>query len=174
MNGLVAAVLAHYVEIHFGIAISATRLYFFAYVALMFALGYRLRQPTPATEDAPTAVPTPAKSSKRSRRTTAVPTEPGARAGWQQLIVPALLLVLMLALFGYGFITYALPPDKVITGPADLTAGEVFRQSLLQNPRKGFIDWPFVMSLIILSWACLLYTSPSPRDRTRSRMPSSA
>ena len=24
------------------------------------------------------------------------------------------------------------------------------------------------------SWACLLYTSPSPRDRTRSRMPSSA
>ena len=26
----------------------------------------------------------------------------------------------------------------------------------------------------ILSGACLLYTSPSPRDRTRSRMPSSA
>ena len=25
-----------------------------------------------------------------------------------------------------------------------------------------------------LDWACLLYTSPSPRDRTRSRMPSSA
>ena len=23
-------------------------------------------------------------------------------------------------------------------------------------------------------WFCLLYTSPSPRDRTRSRMPSSA
>ena len=23
-------------------------------------------------------------------------------------------------------------------------------------------------------WLCLLYTSPSPRDRTRSRMPSSA
>ena len=25
-----------------------------------------------------------------------------------------------------------------------------------------------------LKWNCLLYTSPSPRDRTRSRMPSSA
>ena len=24
------------------------------------------------------------------------------------------------------------------------------------------------------AWTCLLYTSPSPRDRTRSRMPSSA
>ena len=25
-----------------------------------------------------------------------------------------------------------------------------------------------------IGWLCLLYTSPSPRDRTRSRMPSSA
>ena len=25
-----------------------------------------------------------------------------------------------------------------------------------------------------MDWNCLLYTSPSPRDRTRSRMPSSA
>ena len=32
-------------------------------------------------------------------------------------------------------------------------------------------------ALAVLAWlilACLLYTSPSPRDRTRSRMPSSA
>ena len=28
--------------------------------------------------------------------------------------------------------------------------------------------------LILLPESCLLYTSPSPRDRTRSRMPSSA
>ena len=27
---------------------------------------------------------------------------------------------------------------------------------------------------VFLTWNCLLYTSPSPRDRTRSRMPSSA
>ena len=30
----------------------------------------------------------------------------------------------------------------------------------------------FVLLAVLL--ACLLYTSPSPRDRTRSRMPSSA
>ena len=29
-------------------------------------------------------------------------------------------------------------------------------------------------NLEVLSYRCLLYTSPSPRDRTRSRMPSSA
>ena len=27
---------------------------------------------------------------------------------------------------------------------------------------------------VVLATVCLLYTSPSPRDRTRSRMPSSA
>ena len=47
------------------------------------------------------------------------------------------------------------------------------------------VDWALVcnqgVSFGMLSgdssfkrWACLLYTSPSPRDRTRSRMPSSA
>ena len=30
------------------------------------------------------------------------------------------------------------------------------------------------LELITTLWGCLLYTSPSPRDRTRSRMPSSA
>ena len=37
---------------------------------------------------------------------------------------------------------------------------------------EGYID--FENYLIVLAGACLLYTSPSPRDRTRSRMPSSA
>ena len=34
-------------------------------------------------------------------------------------------------------------------------------------------SWEFLTVVIVL-YACLLYTSPSPRDRTRSRMPSSA
>ena len=53
---------------------------------------------------------------------------------------------------GYGFITYALPPDKVITGPADLSAAEIFRQALLQNARRDFVEWPFILSLLVLSW----------------------
>ena len=34
--------------------------------------------------------------------------------------------------------------------------------------------WPSGPFFLALLLACLLYTSPSPRDRTRSRMPSSA
>ena len=33
---------------------------------------------------------------------------------------------------------------------------------------------PFLGAVQIIVYTCLLYTSPSPRDRTRSRMPSSA
>ena len=39
--------------------------------------------------------------------------------------------------------------------------------------RTGFVHRAVLQDFPDLS-ACLLYTSPSPRDRTRSRMPSSA
>ena len=37
----------------------------------------------------------------------------------------------------------------------------------------SLIDWEVVRK-VVMSWVCLLYTSPSPRDATLSRMPSSA
>lgn len=152
MNALIAAVLAHYVEIHFGIAISATRLHFFVYVALIFALGYRLRQST----SEPTAIVAPgvarARKEKRKGQQNTAPVESTPRAGNSQLLVPAILLTLMLVLLGFGFITYALPPGKVITSPEDLSAIEIFRQSLLQNARRDFVEWPFVMMFFIFSW----------------------
>ena len=36
------------------------------------------------------------------------------------------------------------------------------------------IDWSDSLKTIQSNWICLLYTSPSPRDATLSRMPSSA
>ena len=36
------------------------------------------------------------------------------------------------------------------------------------------VDLIALMIVAVLVLTCLLYTSPSPRDRTRSRMPSSA
>ena len=46
----------------------------------------------------------------------------------------------------------------------DLTGSQKEVDAEMMNIREGE-EW---------STACLLYTSPSPRDRTRSRMPSSA
>jgi len=39
---------------------------------------------------------------------------------------------------------------------------------------KGKTGQGVLFTLLVIINTCLLYTSPSPRDRTRSRMPSSA
>ena len=39
---------------------------------------------------------------------------------------------------------------------------------------ENFVSMDIVTIAEELNYTCLLYTSPSPRDRTRSRMPSSA
>ena len=46
----------------------------------------------------------------------------------------------------------------------------------IANDLRGSVDgWDFKSYVLgMLFYRCLLYTSPSPRDRTRSRMPSSA
>ena len=47
---------------------------------------------------------------------------------------------------------------------------------LLEAQSNGIVTFTYGRSYLNRSdaIACLLYTSPSPRDRTRSRMPSSA
>ena len=52
------------------------------------------------------------------------------------------------------------PPADVFASADDKNMGRVDQAGLLAGAAVNF--------------ACLLYTSPSPRDRTRSRMPSSA
>ena len=45
-------------------------------------------------------------------------------------------------------------------------------QEVVKAQLREFSQHPVLLN--VLFGACLLYTSPSPRDRTRSRMPSSA
>jgi len=55
-----SAIIAHYVEIHLGIAIASTRIYFWVLVALLLALGVRWLIPDPfAPRGAPTGQPAP-------------------------------------------------------------------------------------------------------------------
>jgi len=46
--------------------------------------------------------------------------------------------------------------------------------SVINNSIRGAIDELISSKKVDRIYGCLLYTSPSPRDRTRSRMPSSA
>ena len=43
------------------------------------------------------------------------------------------------------------------------------------NPGQKLLFWTLLLCMLVLLFSgCLLYTSPSPRDRQKSRMPSSA
>ena len=57
---------------------------------------------------------------------------------------------------------------------ADFCSDEKFVDTLLAEIDRLGADWRYDEEVTQLEHACLLYTSPSPRDRTRSRMPSSA
>ena len=43
-----------------------------------------------------------------------------------------------------------------------------------QDEQAAILSSMVRLGVLVWSGGCLLYTSPSPRDRTRSRMPSSA
>ncbi|RME58543.1 MAG: hypothetical protein D6790_11820, partial [Caldilineae bacterium] len=71
---VLSAILAHYLEIHFGIAIAATRTYFWVYSAVLLALGMGWLTPEPFA--APVTGPVPAQTGsgggrrRRTRRST--------------------------------------------------------------------------------------------------------
>ena len=51
-----------------------------------------------------------------------------------------------------------------------INSKDISSTNLDEEMRQSYLD--YAMSVIVSS--CLLYTSPSPRDRQKSRMPSSA
>ena len=61
-----------------------------------------------------------------------------------------------------------IPPAKLMSGDSSSSTFHHFKNSsFLISKIPGILNFKN-------SKSCLLYTSPSPRDRTRSRMPSSA
>ena len=67
--------------------------------------------------------------------------------------------------------------DLTVTaaGPSDTRLVDGASFDVFAGQRLGIIgESGSGKTLTALSALCLLYTSPSPRDRTRSRMPSSA
>ena len=69
--------------------------------------------------------------------------------------------------------------DKIAKEAGGITIPEPLQKGILKAANRllgGAIDVPaaWLEGFAEDFRACLLYTSPSPRDRTRSRMPSSA
>ena len=100
------------------------------------------------------------------------------------LVLPSIILV---GVFVYGFIGKtvfaSLARVKTKSGRVKAPGGWANYSQLLADGRYQHAMWNLLVLTVVfvagtmvfgLLWACLLYTSPSPRDQRGSRMPSSA
>ena len=62
----------------------------------------------------------------------------------------------------------------LITGGADGIGSALVEEFAKQGSRVAFLDVQVDKAAETIARCCLLYTSPSPRDLSTSRMPSSA
>lgn len=148
MMGLLAAVVAHYVEIHFGIAVAATRVHFFVYVALMFLVGYLLPR---RQEEALVEVENAPAGRRRRRRSSSSSTS--SLPGWAGAVAAATYsLTLILGILGYEFMNYVLTKElqTIEDVPGIL---EIIHQAWFINPSKDFANSPFIFLVIVLTWA---------------------
>ena len=80
------------------------------------------------------------------------------------------LLFIMLFMSSLSLLQSQTVVDIIVNSPDHNTLEAAVIAAGLADALSG--DGPF--TVFAPTDACLLYTSPSPRDRTRSRMPSSA
>ncbi len=96
---LLSAVMAHFVEIHFGIAIVVTRLYFWTYAALAVAVGVPL-----VRQRAPTPAPRAARRKRHKRNKQGAPQRRGGVVT-PTLVVLSIMVALVLSVMVVDFIT---------------------------------------------------------------------
>ncbi|HUF37982.1 MAG TPA: hypothetical protein VMN57_05620 [Anaerolineales bacterium] len=150
---VLGAVIAHYVEIHFGIAIAATRLYFWVYSGLLVAVGYwmtlggsygtkaqaalaaRLDPGFPAE---PEQKQTPGIATRKSRRK-------GAPPAWSRpALTGGLTSGILLAALSFNYITNSTRVTSI---------GAIIRRSLTVLPEgTGEIASYGILALFITVW----------------------
>ena len=177
MLALLSAVLAHFIEINFGIAIAATRTYFWVFAAMMVVIGTRLAVEPAAqgnTEKATEAAaeradrvrerPVQRDQRERRRHKGAAPELQPLRAGnpdWLgEVLVLGVVSILILCTMIFDFVTVqAGNPGPLVTIWASLTraAGE---------------SSPVMLVLLFVTWAMIalvglsdLATRPESADR---------
>jgi cyclophilin family peptidyl-prolyl cis-trans isomerase/tetratricopeptide (TPR) repeat protein len=148
---LLSAMVAHFIEIQFGIAIAATRTYFWALAAMMVAVGTRLAmQPTEVTleslgETVPIEEQKPAP--RRRRRGAAPRSAPPARSpsrDWQaSLMILSVMSILILSTMLFNSIT--IQPDNPGLLPT-------IWKSLSQSKGQPL---PVMLVLLLATWAMI-------------------
>ena len=149
---ILATVTAHFIEIHFGIAIAATRIYFWVQAALVVVIGMRWALPSAYTiyqdeEDKSEAEEqsAPRETGKGKRRSSR--SAPARRVNHQLPTLPATTMVDMLIFLTLVFL-YTTNAQQ-LTGPAGILFSSVFQRAA----GGQIISSPFLFVLMLFTWA---------------------
>ncbi|MFQ5885679.1 MAG: tetratricopeptide repeat protein [Anaerolineae bacterium] len=104
---LLSAMVAHFVEIHFGIAIAATRTYFWLYIALLLIIGHPLLEAT-ASKALPASKSNPRR--KRAKKRRVLETKPSWLEGFALLLPYSFLVAFLLITLVFDFLTPGFDP----------------------------------------------------------------
>ena len=158
------AIIAHFGEIHLGIAIAATRSHFWAYAGVLIAVGFLMTRQGVYGDTLPETGETPAKRepsepvesktpSRKQKRTTRRAAPRTTHAAWSQFaILGGIITALLLSTLGYDFITNS----KRVLG-----VGEIIWTSLSTLPNEDFQISYGILGMVITLWlaAGVLFTA---------------
>lgn len=161
---LLGAIIAHFVEIHFGIAIAATRTHFWVYTALLLLVGYILPREG-VMGQAPVVVDTPAadgaKTRKRAKRRGTrrrAPAQTMLSSWLRQALIGGGVIGVLLATLGFAFITNSTRTGSIF---------EIVWLSLTRLPNKDNAVSFGVLALLLtpLIIASVGFTSETLKDK---------
>ncbi len=143
--GLISAIVAHFTEIHLGIAIVSTRTHFWIYTGLMLVLGFIL--PATSTEPATAAASaTPAKLRRRGRVVTGISTSDDKP--WQEEWAPVLVGAAMI-----GAILVTLGFDFIANNTKSTQAGQILIDSFTRLPASGVASNSYaILGMVLITW----------------------
>lgn len=154
---IIAAIVSHFVEINFGIAIASTRTYFWVYSALLVVVGYVLprfgeyefvQTPVSTGTSIKQTKVIATRSTKKKRRSRFM-ARSQSNDGWsraKEVFVPALIISFILASLGYDF----------ITNPKGITSGwMVIWTSFTELPNQNITSSPGILALFLTSWIAM-------------------
>ena len=148
---ILASITAHFVEIHFGIAIAATRTYFWVQTALLVVVGMRWATPAAFTPEQRATDSTPAnetasRENSRGRKRGGRVMRPAAPRGGAAGL-PATVMVDLLIFFTLVFLYTTNSAAR--TNPFDILFSAIFQRIYQGAP----IFSPYVFFLMLFTWA---------------------
>lgn len=149
---ILSGIIAHFVEVHFGIAIAATRLYFWVYAGVLLVAGYLL--PEGMLAEPNTAIETAELDSSLSRRKRSR-TVQGGGISWQPILVNACIVAIVLVTLAYDYLANLDRSGSWLT---------IINNSFLRLPLEDFAFSPGILGLLTLSWLICAYLLTTNED----------